>query len=66
MLRQISGWTFGLGSIWLLWNIATSLVGGLIGSDTLANSPFGATPTAWLLSLGLVGIGIVTSALDKK
>lgn len=65
-MEKVSAWSFGIGSIWLTWNVLVTVVGGVISSDTIANSPFAASATAWLFSLGLIGLGVITNALSNK
>lgn len=60
-----SAWAFGLGVIWLIWNIVVSIIGAAVQDDTIANSPFAASPLAWLASLGLVLVGVITSVYKK-
>jgi hypothetical protein len=65
-MEKVSAWSFGIGIMWLTWNLLTSAIGAMIGSELIANSPFAANATTWLLSLGLIGLGIVTNALTNK
>lgn len=55
-MGALSAWLWGLGSIWLLWNVVASF------DPLLASSPFAAN---WPLAILLTLSGVALSFIDR-
>ncbi len=56
-LDRISSAAFGLGIMWLIWNVIASL------DPALADSPLAAN---WPASLGLIALGVILDFIRVK